>query len=69
MSSIALGMYDDILNGLVSDDKSNLQTLSKRDVEVNRQYFLLVRLIRSTLVNKRLASALIWRILIFLIVE
>lgn len=57
MSSIALGMYDDILNGLVSDDKSNLQTLSKRDVEVNRQYFLLVRLIRSTLVNKRLASA------------
>lgn len=56
MSSIALGMYDDVLNGLISDDKSNLQTLSKRDVEVNRQYFLLVRLIRSTLVDKRLAS-------------
>jgi phosphate uptake regulator len=57
MSSIALGMYDDVSNGLISDDKSNLQTLSKRDVEVNRQYFLLVRLIRSTLVDKRLASA------------
>ncbi len=57
MSSIALGMYDDASNGLVSDDKSNLQTLSKRDVEVNRQYFLLVRLIRSTLVDKRLSSA------------
>ena len=57
MSSIALGMYDDVLNGLISDDKSNLQTLSKRDVEVNRQYFLLVRLIRSTLVDKRLSSA------------
>ena len=56
MSSIALGMYDDVLNGLISDDKSNLQTLSKRDVEVNRQYFLLVRLIRSTLVDKRLAN-------------
>ncbi len=56
MSSIALGMYDDVSNGLVSDDKSNLQTLSKRDVEVNRQYFLLVRLIRSTLVDKRLAN-------------
>ncbi|MCV0393396.1 MAG: phosphate uptake regulator PhoU [Nitrosopumilus sp.] len=57
MSSIALGMYDDASNGLLSDDKSNLQTLAKRDVEVNRQYFLLVRLIRSTLVDKRLASA------------
>ena len=56
MSSIALGMYDDVSNGLILDDKSNLQTLSKRDVEVNRQYFLLVRLIRSTLVDKRLAN-------------
>lgn len=57
MSSIALGMYNDTSNGLVLDDKSNLQTLSNRDVEVNRQYFLLVRLIRSTLVDKRLANA------------
>ena len=57
MSSIALGMYDDASNGLIVDDKSNLQTLSKRDVEVNRQYFLLVRLIRSTLVDRRLANA------------
>lgn len=56
ISSIALGMYDDVSNGLILDDKSNLQTLSKRDVEVNRQYFLLVRLIRSTLVDKRLAN-------------
>ena len=57
MSSIALGMYDDTSNGLILDDKSNLQTISNRDVEVNRQYFLLVRLIRSTLVDKRLANA------------
>lgn len=57
ISSIALGMYDDVLTGLISDDKSNLQTLSNRDVEVNRQYFLLVRLIRSTLVDRRLANA------------
>ena len=56
ISSIALGMYEDVCNGLVSDDKSNLQTLSNRDVEVNRQYFLLVRLIRSTLVDKRLSN-------------
>ena len=57
MSSIALGMYDEVVNGLVSDDKSDLQTIPKRDVEVNRQYFLLVRLIRSTIADKRLASA------------
>ncbi|WP_299291623.1 phosphate uptake regulator PhoU [Nitrosopumilus sp.] len=56
MSSIALGMYDDATNGLTSDDKSNLQTIPNRDVEVNRQYFLLVRLIRSTLVDRRLAT-------------
>ena len=56
MNSISLGMYTDASNGLISDDKSNLQALSNRDVEVNRQYFLLVRLIRSTLVDKRLAS-------------
>ena len=57
MGSIALGMYEEVSNGLVSDDKSNLQTIPKRDVEVNRQYFLLVRLIRSILVDKRLANA------------
>ena len=56
MSSIALGMYDDASKGLISGDKSNLETLSKRDVEVNRQYFLLVRLIRSILVDKKLAN-------------
>ena len=57
MSSIALGMYDEVIRGLVSDDRSNLKTMSKRDVEVNRQYFCLVRLLRSSLVDKRLASA------------
>jgi len=56
MSSIALGMYDDVSQGLILDDKSTLQTLSNRDVEVNRQYFLLVRLIRSILVDRRLAN-------------
>jgi phosphate uptake regulator len=57
ISSLALGMYDDVVNGLISDDKSNLLTLSNRDVEVNRQYFLLVRLIRSTMIDVRLAGA------------
>lgn len=57
MSSIALGMYNETVAGLVSNDLSNLQTMPKRDVEVNRQYFLLVRLIRSALVDRRLSSA------------
>ena len=56
MSSIAFGMFNDILLGLLSDDKSNLQTLANRDDEIDRQYFLLVRLIRSTMVDKRLAG-------------
>ena len=57
MSTIALGMFNDTLNSLLSDDKTNLQTLPNRDDEINRQYFLLVRLIRSTMMDKRLASA------------
>lgn len=56
ISSIALGMFNDVSQGLISDDRSNLQTLSNRDDEVDRQYFLLVRLIRSTISDKRLAS-------------
>lgn len=56
MSTIAIGMFNETLDGLVSDDKSNLQTMSNRDIEINRQYFLLVRLIRSTMVDQRLAS-------------
>ncbi len=56
ISSLALGMYNDVVTGLISDDKSNLLTLSNRDVEVNRQYFLLVRLIRSTMIDVRLAG-------------
>ncbi len=57
MSNLVLGMFNDVLAALQSEDKSNLQTLSNRDIEVNRQYFLLVRLIRSTMVDRRLANA------------
>ena len=56
MSSIAVGMCEDVTHGLVSDDKSNLQTIQNRDIEVNRQYFLLVRLLRSTLTDRKLAG-------------
>lgn len=57
IGSIALGMSNDVSLALISDDRSNLQTLSNRDDEVDRQYFLLVRLIRSTMIDNRLASA------------
>jgi len=57
ISTIVLGMYNDVMSSLTSNDKSNLQTLPSRDDEVNRQYFLLVRLIRSTMIDKRLANA------------
>jgi len=57
ISSIALGMFNDVSLSLLSDDRSNLETFSNRDDEVDRQYFLLVRLIRSTINDKRLATA------------
>jgi len=56
MSTIAIGMFNETVDGLVSNDKTNLQTMSNRDNEINRQYFLLVRLIRSTMMDRRLAS-------------
>ena len=56
MSSIALGMFSDVVSSLESGDKTNLETISNRDAEINRQYFLLVRLIRSTIMDPRLAG-------------
>ena len=56
MSSIALGMFSDVVLTLESGDKTNLETIANRDAEINRQYFLLVRLIRSTIMDTRLAG-------------
>ena len=56
MSSIALGMFSDVVLSLESGDKTNLETIVNRDAEINRQYFLLVRLIRSTIMDTRLAG-------------
>jgi phosphate uptake regulator len=58
MSSIVLGMFRDTISCLTSDDHSVLQTMTSRDDEIDRQYFLLVRLIRSAMVDKKLATAL-----------
>ena len=56
MSSITLGMFSDVVSSLETGDKTNLQTIANRDAEINRQYFLLVRLIRSTIMDTRLAG-------------
>ena len=56
MSSIALGMFTEVVSSLETGDKSNLETIANRDAEINRQYFLLVRLIRSTIMDTRLAG-------------
>ena len=54
MSSIAQGMFIDVLDMLQNHDQ--LASVVDRDTEINRQYFLLVRLIRSAIVDKRLAA-------------
>ena len=56
MSSIALGMFNDVVLSIKNGDKTNLETIVNRDAEINRQYFLLVRLIRSTIMDNRLAG-------------
>ncbi len=56
MSSIGLGMFNDIVLSIKNGDKTNLETIANRDAEINRQYFLLVRLIRSTIMDTRLAN-------------
>ena len=56
MSSITLGMFNDVVLALKSGDKTNLEAVANRDAEINRQYFLLVRLIRSTIMDTRLAD-------------
>ena len=54
MSSIAQGMFIDVLDMLQNTDQ--LAAVVDLDSEINRQYFLLVRLIRSAIVDKRLAA-------------
>ena len=51
MNAISLGMFGEVLKGMQTGELSALGTLQNRDAEVNRQYFLLVRLIRSSLAD------------------
>lgn len=56
MSSIVSGMYKDTLASLSDRDPNLLKIITRRDDEVDRQYFLLVRLIRSMIMDPKLAS-------------
>jgi phosphate uptake regulator len=58
MSSIVSGMYKDTLVSLSDRDPNLLKIITRRDDEVDRQYFLLVRLIRSMIMDPKLASKL-----------
>ncbi len=58
MNSIINGMYKDTVRSFIDKNNSMLQIISRRDSEVNRQYFLLVRFIRSALQDLRLADRL-----------
>src|ERR687886_253677 len=58
MSSIIAGMHKDTLDGLRTKDSGIEKLIMSRDDEVDRQYFLLVRLIQSAMVDQKLASKL-----------
>lgn len=58
MNSIVAGMYRDILDVFVSKSPGIAKLLTSRDDEVDRQYFLLVRLIRSAMMDQKLARKL-----------
>ena len=58
MSSIVAGMYKDTLASITNRDSNILKIIARRDDEVDRQYFLLVRLIRSAMMDQKLAGKL-----------
>ena len=58
MNSIVGGMYRDALDGLRLKSEGIKNLIFSRDDEVDRQYFLLVRLIRSEMVDQKLARKL-----------
>ncbi len=58
MSAIVAGMYRDLLDAIKLRKNSIRRVISGRDDEVDRQYFLLVRLIRSAMMDQRLAGKL-----------
>jgi phosphate uptake regulator len=58
MSSIVAGMYRDMLETIKRKENNIHRVITSRDDEVDRQYFLLVRLIRSAMMDQKLAGKL-----------
>lgn len=56
MHLIVLGMLRDTITSLLEADKPLIRVVVERDDEVDRQYFLLVRLIRTAIMNLSLAA-------------
>ena len=56
--AIAAGMHRDVVNALVGGDTHLAKSVIARDDEVNRLYFLLVRILRTTTQNPGLSGKL-----------
>jgi phosphate uptake regulator len=56
--AIAAGMHRDVVNALVDSDVHLARSVIARDDEVNRLYFLLVRILRTVLQNSGLSEKL-----------
>jgi phosphate uptake regulator len=56
--AIAAGMHQDVVNALVAGDTHLAKTVIARDEEVNRLYFLLVRILRTIIQNPSLSEKL-----------
>ena len=58
MSSLIGGMHRDTISSLLKNNDTMGDLIRKRDDEVDRQYFLIVRLMRSAMMDRKLASSL-----------
>jgi phosphate uptake regulator len=57
MNSIIHGMFRETIYSLSGEFSNDLaKKIASRDDEIDRQYFLLVRIIRTAIMNKKLAS-------------
>jgi len=58
MNNLARSMYVDALQAAAEADPSLLEDVMQRDVDINRLFFLMVRLLRSTMADTRMAAKL-----------
>lgn len=56
LNSIVAGMFREAIEAIKSKENTAQRSIDARDDEVDRQYFLLVRLIRSAMVDQKLAG-------------